>query len=105
MGKKVIMCEAGKRLYRTLEEASEDFVLSPGEISRRISSCEPVLGGRARWADRVFAVRLKDGRFVICIRDSRNRLVTLDGKEKLRNRDVVEVRDITVAWYYPKEEW
>ena len=99
------MCEAGKRLYRTLEEASEDFGLSPGEISKRIYSCETVGGGRARWADRVFAVRLKDGRHVICLKDARDRFVTMNEFEKLRKRDVESARDITVAWYYPKEEW
>lgn len=99
------MCEAGNRLFRTLEEAAEVFGISPGEVSKRIYACEELGGGRARWADRVYAVKMKDRRYVLCVRDVRDRLVRMDDGERLRKRDIEWVRDITVAWYYPKEEW
>lgn len=106
MSKKVIVCEAGKRVYETLEEASEVLGVSPSTISRAIERTGEVNGVRARWADRVYIVKLKRGEWhVAMLNQGGGAYILLNDGSKIKKAAVAEVKDITVAWYFSKEKW
>lgn len=104
MSKKVIVCEGDFRVFRTLGEVSEALDVSPSAVSMALGDGRLVRGLRMRWADRVFLVR-SDGRWVVCIEDSRGRMVEMDGGGVIGRRKVEAVKDITAAFYYSKEIW
>lgn len=107
MSKDVLVRQGDFRVFRTLEEASREIGVTPGAISRAVSEGRDVGGARMRWADRVFAVTdRKSGRVFVAVKDARGRkFIPVDGGGAVSVKDASVVRDITVAWYFPKEEW
>lgn len=102
MSKKVIVCEGSFRVFGTLSEVSNEVGLSQGEISRALDDGRMVRGLRMRWADRVFAVLIRNVGWRICMKDARDRFVC-DG-QRVKARDVQEVKELTGLWYYYNKE-
>lgn len=107
MSKEILIRKGDLRVFRTLDEASSAFGVTPGSISRAVSEGRPVEGAVMRWARRVYAVTDRlSGRVLVAVKDTRGRkFVPVDGSDPVAVRDASAVRDITVAWYFPREEW
>ena len=98
MGKKVIIVKDPKRVFRTLEEASRELGMHPSTLSRAISDG----ANWVRYGDRVFAVLPKGGGdWMVVTENSRGSGYLCWGNptRKVSKRDVVEVRELTLAWY------
>lgn len=105
MSKKVLVFDMKLPVYRTLEDAAKEFDVSPGLISMAANGCKDVCGVRVRWADRVFVLQMKDGSYVVAVKDQRGRkFLDLHGMTPVRKRDIERVKDITASWYFSKEE-
>lgn len=104
MVKRVIVCEGDFRVFRTLEEVSEALDVSPTAVSMALGDGRTVRGLRMRWANRVFLVR-SEGRWVVCVMDSRDRMVDMDGGAVIGKRKIEAVKDITATFYFSKEIW
>lgn len=106
MGKQVILgkcLENGQKVvFGTLEEASKEIGVSVSTVSRAAGGFEECHGWSVRWADRVFAVRLKEKyAWEVAVENGRGSgYVKLgDPFVKFRKGDVDQVKDLTVAWY------
>lgn len=107
MSKQVIVCEAGNRVYETLQEASEFFGVSPSTLSKAISDFGQINGVRIRWAQRMYALKLRSGEWVFGVLSSTNKsyLLISGSQDRVTERGIVEKKDLTAAWYFSKEKW
>lgn len=97
--------DAGKRVFRTLEEVSEATGQSVKAVSIGIIDRGKVGDTPARWAYRVYALKIRSGEWVIAMLNSRgNAYMRVDTGAIVKKAAVMEVRDVTSAWYFPKEE-
>lgn len=106
MSKKAIIIDNGKRVFRTLEDASREMGISPGEVSSAIADRGEVCGRRAVWGYRVYALRLLDGRWVVGMEQARRSGYSLVGEDGafVSGRAVAERREVTSCWYLNREE-
>lgn len=91
----------GLGVYETLEEASSALGMDPANISRAVSGTGKVKGVPIKWADRVYAIRKKDGDWRVAVLNNRNTayLPVSQMGERILARDVAEVKDLTASWY------
>ena len=103
MSKRVIVSKKRAGIGETLEEAAGSFGVSMSTISRSIRGG----GSEFRYVDRVYAIRLRSGAWVVAVLDAGNRMyIPVDQDlRKISKREVVEVRDITPVWYFHSEKW
>ena len=106
MSKQVILgkcLETGrKRVFLTLEEASDELGTSIASASRACMGGEPCRGWSLRRVDRVYAVRLKAfNSWRVVVQNGKNSGYLEYGNplSKVRKCDVADVRDITESWY------
>lgn len=108
MAKQVLIARGLDKVFKTLEEASEYLGVSGSSISRSMNECRECQGHLFRYVNRVFAVRLKtNGAWRIVTRNSRNGAYILmdDPAVRIKDREVDRIKDLTVVWYFSREEW
>lgn len=91
----------GIRVFGGLEEAAEALGVTPVAVSKAVKDRRECQGVRLFWADRVYAVKTKDGIWHIAGMSSDNRrYVSLDDMGVyIRKSDVEKVKDITAGWH------
>lgn len=99
------MIDSGRRVFRTLEEASSALGVSSGAVSSGIIDRGRIGDVPARWAYRVYALRLVSGEWVLGMLNARGNAYLVVGSERVvRPAAVLERRDVTGSWYFAKEE-
>ena len=101
MAKKVLVRLDGLGVYDSLEKASEALGMSVANISRAVSDQRKVNGVALKWAERVYAVREKEGDWKIGVLNSRNSayLPVSQIGAKVDVKRVIAKKDITASWY------
>lgn len=103
MAKQVIVSDGERKIFATLAEAAAWFGVTPSGLSRAIYEKGMVKGVRVRYAQRVFAVKVRsDGRWVIAQMNIRNtHYVPLNpGEPQVKLRDAEDVKELTASWYF-----
>lgn len=99
MGKQVIVAKSRLGVWNTLEEASSDLGISVSTLSRKLRDVDPDF----RYASRVYAIRMKSTKeWTVAVLDNSGRRYVTIGQSlrKIARKDVDQVKDITVAWYF-----
>lgn len=95
--KKVIVGKWG--VWNTLQECAVATGLSVSTVSRKMRD----FTGEFRYLDRVFALKLKSGRYAMAVMDSLGRRYIPLGNdglgERIRKVDVEKVYDVTLSFY------
>ena len=107
MAKQVIVAkclENGQKwVFNDLEEASREIGVSPAAISMASIGMRDCAGWSVRRVDRIFAVRSK-GRheWLVAVMNNRNNgyLEFENPMRKIGLREVDQVRDVTLGWYF-----
>lgn len=101
MAKQVIV--APGHVFENLEEAAAFLGVTVGTVSRAIRDVRPVNNIPLRYAQRVYVIKIKrQEEWVAAVMDSSNRRFVTVGQSirKIPRKDVDQVKDITVAWYF-----
>ncbi len=101
MGKRVLVSAGKIRVFVGLEEAAEALGVTPVAVSKAIKEDRECQGVRLRWAERVYAVKTKDGVWHIAGMSSDNRKYVLldDMGGHIRKSDVEREKEITAGWH------
>ena len=91
----------GIRVFGGLEEAAEELGVTPVAVSKAVKDHRECQGVRLIWAERVYAVKTKDGIWHIAGMSGDNRrYVSLDDLGGyIRKGDVEKVKEITAGWH------
>ena len=91
----------GVRVFGGLEEAAGALGVTPVAVSKAIKEGRECCGVLLKWAERVFAVKTKDGVWHIAGMSSDNRRYVLldDSGGSVKKSDVEKVKDITAGWH------
>lgn len=101
MGKRVLISTGGVRVFGGLEEAAGALGVTPVAVSKAIKEDRESQGVRLMWAERVYAVKTKDGVWHLAGLSSDNRRYVLldDSGGTVKKSDVEKVKDITTGWH------
>ena len=101
MGKRVLISTGSVRVFGGLEEAAGALGVTPVAVSKAIKEDRECQGVRLRWAERVYAVKTKDGVWHLAGMSSDNRRYVLldDMGGTVKKSDVEKVKDITAGWH------
>ena len=101
MSKQVLVCREDFRVFGGLQEASESLGVTPVTVSRAVKDCRECKGVVMRWAERIYAAKLKSGEWrVVAELGSGRGYKTLDDRmERIAKADVVSRRELTESWY------
>lgn len=88
-------------MFSGLEEAADALGRTQVAVSRAVKEGRECQGVRLKWAERVYAVKTKDGVWHIAGMSSDNRRYVLldDSGGTVKKSDVEKVKDITAGWH------
>lgn len=107
MAKTVIVAKGAvtgiRRMFETIEEASQELGMSGTSVSTACIDGRETKGWLLRRVDRVYALHLRaHNEWVLGVSNARNdAYLELDNpSRKIGLREIDQVRDITVGWYW-----
>lgn len=109
MGKLVIVTkclETGvKRVFETLEEASEALGVSHVSLSMASRDSRETKGYLVRRCERVYALRLRTFKtWIVCVRNGHGKYIEMGNPyRKVSPKEYDVIRDVTVGWYFQED--
>ena len=101
MSKRILLSMRDFRMFSGLDEASEALGVTPVAVSKAVKECRECQGALLRWVERMYAVKVKGGGWVVAGLSGDNRRYVAPGDMPviIKRSDVEKVKEITPCWY------